>query len=290
MKDQQNPAAYIYERKSIRQYLSQPVGADVINQICKWPHEVQGLEPSHHFFVEIHDFDLRDERSRAIGGFGRLISPPHYLVPYIIGGMHALTDLGFRTQQIVLELWRQGIGTCYIGCVQNQKKVKSVFGLPLQACVGAFIAFGIPDQNETHRLLRSISHLFTQSHRRAPLQDLFLDSSYQRLENYSSILYQLLEAGRYAPSAMNAQPWRFNIEEELEVFAKINHGNRIYDLEQNYPLHDVGICMANMNIAARELGRRLKWELAPVLREKTISGQRVIRIAELPIKAFKEIN
>lgn len=288
MNDQQNSAACIFERKSIRQYRPDSIQADLLARIHEWACGAQGLDQSHHFFVDIHDYDPRDERSKAVGGFGRIMSPPHFLVPYIIGGKQALIDLGFRTQQIVLEMWRQGIGSCYIGCVHRQKRVKKALDLPPEAVIGAFIAFGVPDWNQPERLFRQISRLFTHSHRRKPLRDLFLDSGWQAVEAESSILRHLLEAGRYAPSAMNAQPWKFRIEDgRLAVFAKISDASRIYDLKQDYPLHDAGICMANMSIAARAWGCEAEWDLSETQRFDLIGSQKVIRIADLPIEGLR---
>jgi nitroreductase len=288
MNFQQNPAAYIYERKSIRQFRSDSIPADLLDRIHEWASGAQGLDQSHQFIVEIHDYDTQDKRSQAVGGFGRIMSPPHFLVPYLIGGKQALIDLGFRTQQIVLEMWRHGIGSCYIGCVHRQKRVKKALGLPPEAAIAAFIAFGVPDWNQPERLFRQISHLFTHSNRRKTFRDLFLDSGWQEVEIESSILRHVLEAGRYAPSAMNTQPWRFRIEDRrLAVFAKISDANRIYDHRQDYPLHDAGICMANMSMAARVWGSGVDWELSKDQQLDVINNKQVIRIADIPIEGLR---
>jgi len=288
MNVQKDPAAYIYKRKSIRQYRADSIPSELLARIPEWTHDVQGLDQTSNFVVNIHDYDLRDKPSQALGGFGRIMSPPHFLAPFIIAGEHALVDLGFRTQQIVMDMWRHGIGSCYIGCVHRQKRAKTALGLPREATIAAFIVFGIPDWNQPERFFRQISRLFTQSHRRKPLEDLFLDSDWQGMVTEASILRQVLEAGRQAPSAMNAQPWRFKIEDgRLAVFAKINDASRIYDMNQDYPLHDAGICMANMSLAAREYGCETEWNLIGAPKLELIKGQQVMRIADFPIKDFR---
>ncbi|MCF8262605.1 MAG: nitroreductase family protein [Melioribacteraceae bacterium] len=90
-------------------------------------------------------------------------------------------------------------------------------------------------------------------------------------------LYSLLEAARWAPSSMNAQPWRFIIAEKSneEKFAKVleslNARNKIWaknaavllvtltqpNFEKNgkpnkYALHDVGLAIGNLSIQATE--------------------------------------
>ncbi len=288
MNVQNNPNSHIFERKSIRQYRADSIPSDLLARIPEWVHGIQGLERTSRFVAEIHDFDLRDKPSQALGGFGRIMSPPHFLAPYIISGKHALVDLGYRTQQIVMDMWRHGIGSCYIGCVHRQKRAKTALGLPPEAKIAAFIVFGVPDWNRPERLYRQISRVFTRSHRRKPLEDLFLDPDWQTMATEASILRHVLEAGRHAPSAMNAQPWRFRIEDGmLAVFAKINDANRIYDLNQDYPLHDAGICMANMSMAAREYGCETEWNLIGAPKLELIRGQQVMRIADFPIKDFR---
>ena len=288
MNIQKNPASHIFERKSIRQYRSESIQSELLARIPDWVEGVQGLEQASHFAADIHDFDLREKPSQALGGFGRIMSPPHFLAPLIIGGEHALVDLGFRTQQIVMDMWGHGIGSCYIGCVHRQKRAKTALGVPTEATIAAFIVFGVPDWNQPERLYRQISRLFTRSHRRKPLEDLFLDSDWQEMATEASILRHVLEAGRHAPSAMNAQPWRFRIKDgKLAVFAKINDANRIYDLNQDYPLHDAGICLANMYMAAREFGCAIEWNLSETRKPEFIKGQQLMRIADFPIKDFR---
>ncbi len=287
MKIQYGPLVDIFERKSIRHYQPQLIEDELLLKFQEYSQNVLKLDESNKFFLDTYTYSAHNKYSKALGNFGWIMSPPHFFVPYIVGNFFALTDLGFRVQQMVLEMWRQRVGSCYIGCVHRQQKVKKILGLPQEACLSAFVVFGKPDINSPERLYRKISQIFTRSHRRISLRDLFLDSSWRDLGDPKNFVYQVVEAGRFAPSAVNAQPWKFRIENgDMAVFAKINQVKKLYDLYQDYPLHDVGLCMANMSMAAGGMGYELKWRLAHKPVEEKINGQRVIRIAAFSMKGL----
>ena len=66
----------------------------------------------------------------------------------------------------------------------------------------------------------------------------------------------IIEAARLAPSAINRQPWGFNIENDgITVFVRI----RGPDFNVSKRL-DCGIAMLHLEITAGSLGIKGKWE------------------------------
>ena len=64
-----------------------------------------------------------------------------------------------------------------------------------------------------------------------------------------------------APSAVNAQPWRFEVvNDEVRLFATKSRRGKFYDQNQDYARHDAGICMANMMKAAEGFGYSIIWD------------------------------
>jgi nitroreductase len=96
---------------------------------------------------------------------------------------------------------------------------------------------------------------------------------------------KILEAGRWAPSGMNNQPWRFVIvsdKKTKDLLAKQTHYEDIvksascaiavfYDLDSGYDrtkdILAIGACVQNMLLAAHSLGMGACW-LGEILKNK----------------------
>jgi nitroreductase len=106
---------------------------------------------------------------------------------------------------------------------------------------------------------------------------------------------QILEAGRWAPSGMNNQPWRFIVvsdKKTKEHLAKQTHYKNIiksapcsiavfYDIDSGYDrtkdVLAIGACVQNMLLAVRSLDLGACW-LGEILKNKN----KVARLLEAP--------
>lgn len=276
----------ILSRSSIRRYALEKPDDAIISEYKNSLKNVSGLNPDIAFFCPIFPYSKDDLKSKSLGAFGRIFSAPYFLAPHIISGQESLLDLGFRTEKIVLDLWSNGLGSCYIGCVHHQKRVIELLGLDPKAKIISMIAFGIPAVDQFKYLYQKISQAFTRSAERLPLSALFLDDSYLKLSEKEFLVSKIIEAGRVSPSATNSQPWRFRIKDDfLEINIKRRNVGKVYDINQEYLVHDSGICMANMTAAALSLGKEIKWE---VNQEKIKEdGEDVQPLARFSIKLLK---
>jgi len=272
----------ILSRFSVRRYLPDKLGQQRITEIRSLSSSRMVLYLKTVFSCDIFEYDLKSKTSGALGAFGRIFNAPYFLAPYTVGDTNSLIDLGYRTQQIVLRLWRWGIGTCYIGCVHHQKRVKELLALPSDARIASLVAFGISAQDQSKYVYQRISQAFARSKKRLEYNELFLDNSIEKYYQLSEDHKKIIEAGRQAPSATNAQPWRFKIEGDYFVIsANRKSVSKVYDPNQEYVLHDAGICMANISLAGESFGKKIDWELLTDMNEP-LSEQR-IRLARYKI-------
>lgn len=256
----------ILERFSVRRYQPRMLESSVLEGIDGYVSAAQGLDDSNSFSCNVHIYDIRDQTSGALGVYGKIFQAPYFLAPVIQGEIRSLVDLGFRTQQIVLDLWKVGIGSCYIGCVHQQNRVSDLLDLNKNERVISMVAFGIPAENQSKYLYQKVLRTFARSKKRLNYEELFLEGSLPHYADLSDESRDIIEAGRQAPSATNSQPWRFGITQGyFEIYAVRKLIGRFYDLDQEYTLHDVGICMANMSRAANALRKEIQWELFPVV-------------------------
>jgi nitroreductase len=83
--------------------------------------------------------------------------------------------------------------------------------------------------------------------------------------NYSHLppaVERILDAAHWAPSGDNAQPWRFEVQDEsrFDVCVRIEPGN-VYEYRQGEPtLISAGTLLANIAVAAPSSSKRARWE------------------------------
>ena len=254
---------HLLARHSIRRYEPDLPGENELLKIRKASEIIESLDRENIFELKIFEYHPETSEGKALGGFGRIMKPPYFFAPFITGGINSLTDLGFRTQQLVLDMWNNGIGSCYVGCAHRQNRVKQLLNISDQARIISFVIFGQPATKQTLRFYQKISQFFTKSKKRFSFQELFLDYQYPEKIKRNSLLKKVLEAGRFAPSATNSQPWRFESKDgRFTIFAHQKKIANLYDLKQGYSFHDTGICMANMSNAAVAFGKKIRWHWA----------------------------
>lgn len=252
----------ILARRSVRQYERQSLNEAMLAQVQAGISAVQPLVPENEFWAPQRDDVLRADLVSILGAYGYLVTPPHAIVPYAVGQVHVLEDLGYRTQQIVVHLTRLGIASCYIGTLTHENEARTRFSLPEGARIGALLVFGYAATGVGGRALNALVRTVAGATHRLPLERIFFEDDFQQPTSPSQWLQPVLEAARFAPSACNAQPWRFLWRGgQLHLF--VTRHNRRYGkgTSQAYCLYDAGICMANVVLALQAFGVSARWSM-----------------------------
>ena len=221
---------------------------------------VKPLVPENRFEVLVRDELIGEDLVTVLGGYRRFYTPPHSLAPYMLSEEHVLEDLGYRTEQIVVRLAALGIGSCYIGVLRREDKVRASLGLPRGARIAAFLVFGRPATALCGRTFNMLMRRGLGGHRRLPVQRIFFQDSFDNPAAPPAEISPLIEAARVAPSGVDVQPWRF-LWREARLFLFVTKSNPKYTMagSQQYRLHDGGICMANVTLAMEALGMEGRW-------------------------------
>lgn len=76
-----------------------------------------------------------------------------------------------------------------------------------------------------------------------------------------SIVEQILDLARWAPSGDNSQPWRFEIlsDQHVRVHAWDQADTDVYDYNGQPSMLTLGFFLESMRIAASHFGRRMEW-------------------------------
>lgn len=83
------------------------------------------------------------------------------------------------------------------------------------------------------------------------------------LKPNDSVLDRVLEAGRWAPSADNTQPWRFHVKNETDFDIELTlDPSNVYEYRQSEPtLLAAGMLLETMRLRAAHYGHALKWSV-----------------------------
>jgi nitroreductase len=252
----------ILARRSVRRYDKEPLDEATLAQVREIISGVKPLIPENQFDVLLRDDAASENLVEVLGGYGRFVTPPHYLAAYGLGEEHVLEDQGYRVQQIAVRLMTLGIGSCYIGALSREDAVRARFGLPEDARSGAFLVFGLPSTTLGGQAFNRLMRLAAGASNKLPAERIFFQDTFDNPTSPPSDLSSLIEAARHAPSAVNAQPWRF-LWRDGRLYLFVTRRNRKYGggPSEQYRFYDGGICMANVALALEALRIERQWTM-----------------------------
>jgi nitroreductase len=251
----------ILARQSTRRFARETLDGATLSRVRQIVAQVRPLVSETRFEVQFHDVAEGQNLVEALGGYGRIVSPPHYLLPYGTGDTHLLADLGYRVEQIAVRLTAMGVGSCYVGALGREDAVRAEFDLPAEARIGAFLVYGYPTERLGGRALNALLRRAVGAATKQAADQLFFEGSFAAPSAPPEEVAPLIEAARSAPSAVNAQPWRFLWRDgALYVFVR-RHNPRYGPGHGEYRLYDDGICLGNVQLALEALDRPGHWTL-----------------------------
>jgi hypothetical protein len=251
------------KRRSVRRYREEPLDRAFLDMIDEITNRARPLVKGNHVRLMRRDVVRGEDLIAAMDGYGRILTPPHYLVASMVGSKAPLVDLGYRMEQIAIQMVQLGISVCFIGSLGREANVRVRFRLNPEARTGAFLIFGRPAESTTGRAINVAIRRARGENSRLSAADVFYNGAFERSSTPPKQLTRLIEAGRLAPSANNAQPWRFLWQHNtLYLFVqKFNshYGNPL--IMQEYRYFDGGTCMANVMLAMESSDLYGKWAL-----------------------------
>lgn len=223
----------IGSRQSIRRFAKKEVAEKLREQILDFGQTVSRLNDRIGAELEILD---NTKGKAGVEGLWK-VEAPYYIVFYSEFMEGYARNAGYVMEQVVLYLTVKGLGSCYLGGSKLKKGSKNGMLLVM------ILAFGYPEG----RLLRE-----SPLAKRQPLNKLCVFK-----EEAGEQMKTVLRAARLAPSALNAQPWRFIVyTDRIYVFAKKGH----MTFKKNDIMRDfsIGIMLSHIMLAAEELWMELE--------------------------------
>ncbi len=145
---------------------------------------------------------------------------------------------GYIGEGLILESTALGLGTCWLGVSYKKSSVNRTVQLAKGEKLVCIIAIGKPGESYVGRARKSLSEL--------------TELSQQQLVDLPEWQQYALSCARLAPSAVNAQPWRFWVEEGQLGIEKV--GNNF-----GFAAIDQGIAMLHMELGASHASVSGQW-------------------------------
>ena len=224
----------IKNRVSIRKYTS---GADI--------KELKKLKAAANYFSTDEIRIVVGKKEGALSPLiGRTISGTDTFAAILCSDKQLEYMIGMVGESFVLECTSMGLGTCWLGMSYNKSVVNSCIKYNSDKeklrCV---IAIGHYDEAPNKKRMRkTVSNLTGLD-----------DAAFKKLPEWQQTA---VNAGRLAPSAINSQPWEFDILNDKQL--------QVANISKNfgYGEIDVGIAMLHIEVGAAHCGVYGDWEVS----------------------------
>jgi nitroreductase len=190
-----------------------------------------------------------------IGSYGKVKDAPAFIA--FIGDMDdpfVQEEVGYTGEGIILEATALGLNTCWVGGFFKREIVASLLEVSGKERVLAITPVGYAKEFESWE--EKLMTRFGRSHNRLPLSRLVRGLPREKWPNWVSVS---LEAARLAPSAVNRQPWGFDVQADgIAVFVRTRGPE--FNVSKRL---DCGIAMLHLEVAAADSGCMGEWEFLP---------------------------
>jgi nitroreductase len=241
----------ILKRRSIRQYAAKPVEDAALEAMSRVCAEFRPFPSARSVLVSSPAEDI----FRGIpGGYGKVSGAPALVA--FVGNMESPDvheALGYTGEAIILEATALGLATCWVGGFFSPKRAAAIAKVAPNERVLAVTPIGYAKEGSS--LQERAMSRFGRNWQRRPLSDLVTGL---KENDRTAWMKAALEAARLAPSAMNRQPWRFQVDKNSITVSADSALNPTMVVSKRL---DCGIAMLHIEIGALTSGVKGGWEL-----------------------------
>lgn len=240
----------IVVRHSRRKYVNREIDTTTLDTIKAIIEELNSdLEGVR--FVFVND-ECNNVFKGIIGSYGKIIGAPAYVA--MIGnsqGDRTPEKIGYIGEGLILEATALELGTCWVAGMFNSNKVEKDVHLKENESIFAITPMGYVE--EKYSFSEKMMSKLTASHKRKDLDELCCGNFNKEWPKW---VKTALSSARLAPSAVNAQPWRFEVNDDSITLLVDNLKNSTKVIKRI----DCGIVMLHLEIGALHEGVNGSWQ------------------------------
>jgi nitroreductase len=188
-------------------------------------------------------FVLLDAKEHALSS-PVLTGETLYAAGLVAKGQNADLAFGFSFEKLVLYAWSLGIGTTWIGGTMKRELFERAAGLAEGEMMPCISPLGYPAKKRSVR--ESMMRRGVRADERMPADRLFFDGAWDipyTPENEE--IREALEMLRWAPSAVNRQPWRIVAKDGAFHFYEKQDRGYVSDKTGDLQKVDLGIALCH---------------------------------------------
>ncbi len=240
----------ITERRSRRHFdASRPIEPETLvalDTLCKQ------FRPFPHARAYLVTESVEGVFKGIIGSYGKIKDAPAFIA--FIGNMDSASvqeEVGYTGQGVILEATALGLNTCWVAGFFKPESVVSLVEIKSNERVLAVTPVGYARRFES--LEEKLMTGFGRTHRRLPVSKLLNRLGQGELPEW---IRASIQAARLAPSAVNRQPWGFDVQDgSITVYVRTSGPE--FNVSKRL---DCGIAMLHIEVAAMNCGVRGDWQ------------------------------
>lgn len=195
---------------------------------------------------------VKDVFRGIVGSYGKIKDAPAFIA--FIGNMdspNVQEEVGYTGEGVILEATALGLNTCWVAGFFKPESVASLIEIKGNERVLAVTPLGYARRFES--LEEKLMTGFGSTHRRLPFSRLISEPG---RENVPEWIKASIQAARLAPSAVNRQPWGFDVgDDTITVYVRTSGPE--FTVSKRL---DCGIAMLHIEITAMSFGVRGEWQ------------------------------
>lgn len=244
----------IKHRRSVRTFDGTALREEDVKNIMNY---AAGVTNPYHIPIEWRLLDAREQglSSPVILGTDSFIAGKVQNVP------HAAEAFGYAFEKILLHADGLNIGTTWIAGTMDRPAFERAMELKEGELMPSVSPLGYPADKMSLR--EGMMRKSIKADSRLDAEKLFFENSFETpFKSEGSELAELLEMVRWAPSAVNKQPWRVVVCGKDVHFYELSSKGYIdksgFDLQKV----DIGIAMSHFEMGLEEIGKRAELMLS----------------------------
>ena len=245
----ENIKELIKNRRSVRTYDGRAITAEDKARLCAF---MENIENPYGIGVAFKLMDAGENglKCPVVIGTDLYVSGKIKRLP------SAFEAFGYSFEMLVLYAQSLGIGTVWLGGTMNRSAFEAAMELAEDEMMPCASPLGYPAKKMSMR--ESMMRKAIKADDRLPFEELFFDGSFDDplTEEKAGELAYPLEMVRWAPSAVNKQPWRAVVKDNaVHFYLKRSSGfgnHEALDMQRI----DMGIALCHFDLAAREVGMK----------------------------------
>ncbi|MGB4440511.1 MAG: nitroreductase family protein [Sedimentibacter sp.] len=230
--------------KSVRDYKKEEVSPQKISELKEYFPKGKKLIEDIEIEVLLKNKNEVYEQLKDVAGYNEfMIEAPHYMVFLSEEKDHYIENTGYVAQDIMLNAWSLGIGSCWI-TIKDGEEIKNKLNISSDKKLTALISLGFDDNKNKVVYETEYEHNPTKTEvkviednvsDRIGIRDIvFMKKWGENADPDELVNLGLLEgfvSANRAPSTRNRQPWRFIVDNETIVLA-LRHDSYANDYEE----------------------------------------------------------